>query len=222
MRRPLSLAAALTLLALASVPSSAADANHGNTLYHTYCTACHGFPPLGGPELAANNPGLIRFALNNIAAMHSAFSGITFTDVDLADIAAYVASLAASPGPPPVPVVPAFDYTDLWWNPLQNGWGMNIIQHAQTTNNIFAVMYIYDDSGHATWFILPGGSWITPTRFTGPWARVSGTPANAAFRFNSPTQVGIATLEFTDRTHATITFTVDGVVTAKTMEVLQF
>jgi cytochrome c553 len=224
MRRPLFLAAAYTTLALASAPSSAADANHGHTLYNTYCISCHGSPPSGGPELAANNPSLIRFALNNIAAMQSAFSHITFTDADLADIAAYVASLSAPPPPPPPPppVVPAFDYTDLWWNHLQAGWGMNIIQHAQGTNNIFAVMYIYDDTGHATWFILPGGTWVTPTRFTGPWARVSGSPASAAYMFNPPTQVGTATIDFTDRNNATITFTVNGVATTKTMEVLPF
>src|SRR5258708_40269433 len=225
MRRPLSLPAAVTPLVWATPAWFAAEGPQGNPLYHPYCTAGHGFPPQGGPELAANNPGLIRFALNNIAAMHSAFAGITFTDADLADIAAYAASRSGAPPPPPPPpppVVPAFDYTDLWWNHLQNGWGMNIIQHTQTTNNIFAVMYIYDDTGHATWFILPGGTWVTPTRFTGPWARVSGSPASAAYRFNPPTQVGTATIDFADRNNATITFTVDGATTPQTMEVLPF
>ena len=31
---------------------------------------------------------------------------------------------------------PSCDYTDLWWNPAESGWGLNIVQHP--TRNIFA------------------------------------------------------------------------------------
>jgi hypothetical protein len=83
-------------------------------------------------------------------------------------------------------------------------------------------MYIYDEAGHPIWFILPGGTWETPTRFTGPWATVSGSTAAQAYHFNPPTVVGSATINFIDRNHATLTFTVNGVTTQKTMEVLAF
>src|SRR5258708_30842981 len=69
MRRPLSLAPALTLFVLANPASFAADVTHGNTLYHTYSTACHRFPPQARPAPPANNPGLVRPASNHIAAM---------------------------------------------------------------------------------------------------------------------------------------------------------
>jgi len=41
--------------------------------------------------------------------------------------------------------VPAFDYTDLWWNAGESGWGLNLMQHA--SNVIFGVMYTYDTNG---------------------------------------------------------------------------
>jgi hypothetical protein len=43
---------------------------------------------------------------------------------------------------------PAFDFTDLWWNAGESGWGLNLIQHANGI--IFAMWYTYDASerGH--------------------------------------------------------------------------
>jgi hypothetical protein len=39
-------------------------------------------------------------------------------------------------------VVPAANYTDLWWNPSESGWGVSIVQHA--SNKMFAVWFTYD------------------------------------------------------------------------------
>ena len=215
MRYPTSIAALLGILALASPPAFAANVAHGEQLYQSFCVSCHGFPPIGGPERAANDPARIRTALNTVFAMRSAFQSITFSNSDLEDIAAFIASLSAPP-----PVVPAFDLTDLWWNPLENGWGFNVIQHA--SNNIFGVMYTYDAAGKATWFILPGGTWTTPMQFTGPGGRSSGSPANGVYQFSPASQVGTATINFIDRDNASLTFTVDGVPTTKTMSRLPF
>ena len=64
------------------------------------CIACHGFPPLGGPELAPNNPQLIKSAINNLVPAMSFLRG-RYSDSQLADIAAYIASLQSAPPPPP-------------------------------------------------------------------------------------------------------------------------
>src|SRR5258708_12168994 len=63
MPRPLSLAAALTLFVLANPASFAADVTHGNTLYPTYSTPSHGFPPHPPPHPAPINPRHIPFPL---------------------------------------------------------------------------------------------------------------------------------------------------------------
>ena len=38
--------------------------------------------------------------------------------------------------------VPAANYTDMWWNPSESGWGISFAQHA--SNQVFAVWYTYD------------------------------------------------------------------------------
>jgi hypothetical protein len=40
---------------------------------------------------------------------------------------------------------PAHDYSDLWWNAAEPGWGLNLIQHA--SNVVSACLYTYDDNG---------------------------------------------------------------------------
>ena len=199
-------------LLLAAFPVWAADATRGKSVYAEYCVSCHGSPPQGGPERAGNNPALISAAINGkVPSMAFLRSFVTGTDV--ADIAAYIASLSAPPTPPPAPV-PAFDYTDLWWGGAsESGWGVSIIQHASTTK-IFAVMYTYDLDRRPMWLMLPDGAWASPTLYSGTFYRVTGpTPAGVTF---DSTKVGVlpigtATLAFSDRDHATFSYTAFGV-----------
>ena len=203
----------------AAAPAFAQDVASGHLLYDNFCRVCHGFPPAGGPELAAGNPTRIRNAINGVVPAMIFLRGVVVgPEVD--DIAAYLASLSGSP-PPPGPVVPLFNTTDLWWNPQESGAGINITQ-SPTTNNIFAIMFTYDSSTKETWFILPGGTWVNPTLFTGKWYAVSGPPPNAPFKLNLTTEVGTGTITFSDANHATLIFTVNGVTTTKTLVRLDF
>jgi len=81
-------AVALALPALST--TAHADLANGESIVRNICASCHGFPPQGGPNLAPNNPSLIQFALNNVAAM--SFLRATLTQNDINDIAAYLAS----------------------------------------------------------------------------------------------------------------------------------
>jgi hypothetical protein len=47
-------------------------------------------------------------------------------------------------------IAPAYatDYTDIWWNPTQSGWGVNFVQ---TDDFIFATTFIYDVELTPTW-----------------------------------------------------------------------
>ena len=209
------LATALLLAAgFAAVPAAAQSASNGQQLYEAYCVVCHGSPPVGGPERAAGNPSLIRNAINGgVPAM--TFLRSIVTDADINDIAAYLLQLA---NPNPQPAVPAFDFTDLWWNAAESGWGLNLIQHS--SNVVFGVMYTYEAPNRATWFVLPGGTWSSPFVYTGAIYRVTGPPFNNP-SFNPAlvgvTQVGLATLTFSDRNNGTFAFTVDGVRVTKTI-----
>lgn len=107
------------------------------------------------------------------------------------------------------------DYTDLWWNPAESGWGLNIIQHP--SRNIFAVWYTYGNDAKPMWFTVPGGTWTSANTFTGLVYSTSGPAANTPF---DParvrvTPVGSATLTFTGANNGTWTYTINGVSGSK-------
>jgi len=210
---------AAAALAAASA-SFAQSASHGEQLYNSICRACHGFPPAGGPEFTANNPGLIITALSIVGVMRPFASQITAADA--ADISAYIASLQGGGGGMmgggggSMPPQPQFDYTDLWFDGLESGWGLNLVQHPSGT--LFAVIYAYDTPNRPAWFVMPGGSWTSSTVFTGSLYRVSGAPANGAFKAGSVSQVGTATLSFSDASHGTITYTAEGFQVTKAIQ----
>ncbi len=66
----------------------------------------------------------------------------------------------------------ATDYTDIWWNPAESGWGVNL---AQNGNFIFATFFIYGPNNTPTWYTghlqqdatgkFTGSLYAT----TGPW-----------------------------------------------------
>jgi len=44
----------------------------------------------------------------------------------------------------------AVDYTDLWWNANESGWGVAL---TQDVGMIFAAWYTYDASGNPVWYV---------------------------------------------------------------------
>lgn len=109
------------------------------------------------------------------------------------------------------------DYTDLWWNPNESGWGLNLIQHPSRV--IFGVWYTYAPDGKRTWFVMPSGTWTTSSTYTGPLYATAGPhlaqPFDAAKVHVSP--VGSATLSFSDANRGTFSFTIDGVAGSKSI-----
>lgn len=200
--------------ALAAPAVPAADAAHGKQLYDNFCVPCHGFPPSGGPETAANNPSKIQGAINgNVPAM--SFLRQLLSSADIADIAAYLGTLSAPP--PPATIVPAFNFSDLWWNPNESGWGLNLVQHS--SNQVFGVMYTYEAPNRPLWLVIPGGTWTSSMIFTGTIYRVTG-PLASAFDPSkvNVNPVGSATLSFTDRDHGIFSFTLNGATVTKSIE----
>lgn len=121
--------------------------------------------------------------------------------------------LASAPANTPA-ASPLHDYSDLWWNAAESGWGLSITQHA---NAIFAAWYAYDDSGNPTWMVIPGGQWTSGSTFegdlfsaTGPDPRFGFDPARVA-----TTKVGTATLSFSARDRGTLTYTANGLTGSK-------
>jgi hypothetical protein len=118
--------------------------------------------------------------------------------------------LAAGPAP-------LEDYTDLWFNPDEPGWGLSIVQNA--ANHLFAAWYTYDSNDQPMWIVLPEGAWRSAVAFEGALYRATGTAFDRPYdrsRF-SVNRVGIGRIEFGQDNQATLTFTVDGRTVTKSI-----
>lgn len=114
----------------------------------------------------------------------------------------------------------SIDQTDLWWNPAENGWG---IQFVQRGNAIFAVMFVYDPAGNATWYVAtlewvgnPNGvvTWSGDLYAAhGTWfGMVPYNPANF-----TAAKVGTMTWKKQMGVPGTLTYTVNNVSVTKTI-----
>jgi len=110
--------------------------------------------------------------------------------------------------------VPAADYTDMWWNPSESGWGISFAQHAGT-HQVFAVWYTYDPRELATsgqfkpiWIVMPGGTWTSPTRLTGTAYVANGVPFNQPGSNPNNNAVGSFTFDFANTSSGTFTYAI--------------
>lgn len=161
----------------------------------------------GGLWSAAGSQYLLRGGLWGGSALCTNLAGADFFsrfDVASPSIAQY---LSASGG--------SVDYTDLWWNPGESGWGLNLIQHPSRV--IFGVWYTYGADGKRTWFVMPGGSWTAANTFTGSLYATTGPNLAQPFDASkvSVQPVGTATLTFSDADNGTFAYSVNGVAGAK-------
>jgi cyclophilin family peptidyl-prolyl cis-trans isomerase len=111
----------------------------------------------------------------------------------------------------------ALNYSGLWWNAAESGWGMSI---TQKRNIIFAAMYTYDAAGLPTWYVMSRCEMpaTSNTTCTGPIYKVSGgtAPTVAWLGTNKLTDVaGSGTLTFESAKSAKFSFTLNGVTSSK-------
>lgn len=113
---------------------------------------------------------------------------------------------------------PAIDYTDLWWNPNESGWGLGITQQFGV---MFLAWFVYEDTGRPIWYVasncaVKGGG----NGCSGALYRTSGPPGPLASGTFDPSQVrvnevGTIDVTFTDANNGVITYTVDNVPGSK-------
>ncbi len=125
------------------------------------------------------------------------------------------------------PWFPLTDYTGLWWNSQESGWGLSI--HQSAGDALIGALYVYDSQNRAQWFTIQPGGWTSSTRWAGPLYRTAGpyfANPNYEPRLVLVQAAGNAVLEFdsvpggADR--ARFTYTVDGVTTVKTIARMVF
>jgi len=115
---------------------------------------------------------------------------------------------------------PAVDYTDLWWNQNESGWGVALTQQYGIAS---AAWYSYDSTGKAVWYVgtcTVSGSGCTTSdlyQFTG------GAPLTSVWHGTNPsTKVGTISFAFTDANNGTMSYTINGVPGSSIIKRLSF
>lgn len=114
----------------------------------------------------------------------------------------------------------AANYTALWWNPAESGWGLNVNQQGDIA---FATLFTYDASGNPMWLVMSNGTRQgNADAFSGDLYRTTGPAFNAVpftpISASNVTRVGTLSIAFSGADTATLTYGVNGVDVAKSIQ----
>ena len=101
------------------------------------------------------------------------------------------------------------NYSDLWWNLSESGWGLAVTHQA---NVMFLAWYVYDSTGKPMWYVASNCN-ASASGCTGMLYQTTGPPSGPTF---NPAMVqvitaGTVSLAFTDANNGSLTYTVNGV-----------
>jgi hypothetical protein len=109
------------------------------------------------------------------------------------------------------------DNPDSWWNPSENGWGMQVIQRADI---VFVTLYVYNTNKTPIWYAAVLNS-NGPTNWTGDLMQTSG-PWFGTQPFNqgevTVTQVGTISFTPTSVRNGVLSYSINGVSSTKHIE----
>jgi hypothetical protein len=152
-----------------------------------------------------------------IAATKVGSGTLTFSDVNSASFVFTIngvqATKAITRQPfPPGNVAPPVDYSDLWWNAAESGWGVSLTQQYGV---IFAAMYSYTANGSPTWYVVSNCALATDyKRCSGDLYSVAGGEQITSVWKGTgkvAAKVGVANFVFGDASAGTMSFTINGV-----------
>jgi hypothetical protein len=113
----------------------------------------------------------------------------------------------------------AVDWTDIWWNPAESGWGVNFVQ---SHNFMFATFFIY---GPGTGPTNGPPTWVTANMtqdangvWSGPLYATTGTYYGAPWAGVQQQQVGTATFTPSSSVTGTLTYNVGTTNVAKSIQ----
>ena len=114
--------------------------------------------------------------------------------------------------------IAGFNVQGMWWRSpafSESGWGLNISHQG---NILFVTWFTYDTDGSAMWLVMPRAEEGPANTYTGRLYRTTGPAFDSPVWSSSAvvaTDVGSATLAFTDQSAGTLTFAVNGVLQTK-------
>jgi len=137
-------------------------------------------------------------------------NGATATNSPM-NFAGQTGTVSAS-NPPPT----EFNVQALWWRSpagSENGWGLNITHQG---NALFVTWFTYGADSLDLWMVMDNMTRVGPNAYFGNIYQTRSSPFNAydGSQFTA-TQVGTATLSFSDANNGTFTYTVNGITETK-------
>ena len=111
---------------------------------------------------------------------------------------------------------PVTNYTDIWWNAAESGWGINFVHQSDT---IFATWFTYDTDHSGLWLSMAATK-QSDGSYAGTIYRTTGTQLtqiNGQQATTSTTSVGSGTLRFATSSTATFSYTVNGISQQKSI-----
>ena len=112
------------------------------------------------------------------------------------------------------------NYQDLWWDPAEPGWGLNMVQQGSV---IFATLFTYAPDGRDLWIVASGLQRGGDGSYSGGIQTTRGTSFNASpWTDVQRVDVGTMTIRFQGGDRATLGYTYNGTPVNKSIRRLEF
>lgn len=187
------------------------DTSYAGTLYRSTGPAFNA-SPFGPVSLAPVGTMRLAFTTDSSAELTYTYQGTTVTKAITRQLFSTPATCTWS----------AFDrsystnFQDLWWNPAEPGWGVNITHQGDI---LFATLFTYDANGQGMWLVMSNGQRTGTAQYSGTLYRTSGPRFDASpWTPVSLTPVGDMSFWFTNGNAGTMTYTVNGVQVVKSIQ----
>lgn len=157
----------------------------------------------------------LSFKSNAAADLSYSYSGVTVNKALVPQVfgsaAASCAHTASSRGG-------LTNYQDLWWNPAESGWGINV---AHQNDTLFATLFTYDRTGKGVWLVMSAGLKQADGSYLGDLFVTTGPAFNAEpftpLAAGDIRKVGTMRFTFADGNNGTLAYTFDGAPVTKSI-----
>jgi hypothetical protein len=127
-----------------------------------------------------------------------------------------IESLSVTQGGTPV----ATNYTAMWWNPAESGWGVNVTHNG---DRLFITLFTYAPDGRDLWIVGSDLPRQADGSYTGEIHRATGPAFNASpWTGFALTRVGTMTFRFSGADRGTVNYTFNGTPVSKSIEKYAF
>ena len=108
------------------------------------------------------------------------------------------------------------NFQDLWWNPAESGWGLNLTHQ---DNTLFGTLFTYETGGRDVWLVMSAGIRQSDGSYLGDLFKTSGPNfSSSPFSGVTASPVGTMRVRFTDGNNGTLTYTYNGVTVNKSIQ----